>query len=148
MENKTENRILIYSLIFLTFFMGILVYASTHQDGNLPDCIPYAAKLSKTGVDTIDDQYYQVFYEAKMWSFEPAQVIIPQGSTVEFFLHSKDVVHGFDIYEKNVNLMAVPGTLTKYKIKFDKPGVYKITCHEYCGAGHQNMQGEIIVYEK
>ena len=24
-------------------------------------------------------------------------------------------------------------------------GVYKITCHEYCGVGHQAMQSEIIV---
>jgi cytochrome c oxidase subunit 2 len=45
-------------------------------------------------------------------------------------------------------MMAVYGAVNKSTAKFDKPGVYKITCHEYCGAGHQNMQAEIIVNYK
>ena len=80
-----------------------------------------------------------------MWQFEPAQINIPAGSEVDFFLTSHDVVHGFNISEKNVNLMAIYGSINKTTVKFDKPGVYKITCHEYCGVGHQAMQGEVVV---
>ena len=43
------------------------------------------------------------------------------------------------------SMMAVYGNINKSTVKFDKPGVYKITCHEYCGVGHQNMQAEVIV---
>ena len=88
---------------------------------------------------------YQVYAIAQMWQFQPAQIYISVGSEVDFFLTSKDVVHGFNIAEKNVNLMAVAGNINKTTVKFDKPGVYKITCHEYCGVGHQNMQSEVIV---
>jgi cytochrome c oxidase subunit 2 len=80
-----------------------------------------------------------------MWQFQPSEIYIPKGSEVDFFLTSKDVVHGFNIAEKNVNMMAVYGNINKTTVKFDKPGVYYITCHEYCGVGHQNMQAQVIV---
>jgi cytochrome c oxidase subunit 2 len=41
--------------------------------------------------------------------------------------------------------MAVYGNINKTTVCFKKPGVYKITCHEYCGVGHQLMQAEVIV---
>ncbi len=80
-----------------------------------------------------------------MWQFEPSDIKVPAGSEVDIYLSSKDVVHGFNIAEKNVNMMAVYGSINKTTVKFDKPGVYTITCHEYCGAGHQFMEGRIVV---
>jgi cytochrome c oxidase subunit 2 len=96
-------------------------------------------------VNKLDDKTYQVFAVAQMWSFQPAEIYIPVGSEVDFYLTSKDVVHGFNIAEKNVNMMAVYGGVTKSTVKFEKPGIYNITCHEYCGTGHQNMQAQVIV---
>ena len=93
----------------------------------------------------LDDKTYQVYAVAQMWQFQPSEVYIPVGSEVDFYVTSKDVVHGFNIHQKNINLMAVYGNINKTTVKFDKPGVYKITCHEYCGAGHQTMQAEVIV---
>ncbi|MFN3655184.1 MAG: alpha/beta hydrolase, partial [Candidatus Nitrosotenuis sp.] len=72
-------------------------------------------------------------YLAKMWYFEPAEVEIPAGSVVDIYLTSGDVIHGFQIDNTNVNLMAIPGTVAYARYKFDKPGVYHIVCHEYCG---------------
>jgi len=43
--------------------------------------------------------------------------------------------------------MAVYGNINKTTVKFENPGIYKITCHEYCGVGHQSMQAEVIVTE-
>jgi len=44
-----------------------------------------------------------------------------------------------------VNMMAVYGGVNKTTVKFDKPGVYPIVCHEYCGSGHQHMKADVIV---
>jgi cytochrome c oxidase subunit 2 len=93
----------------------------------------------------LDNKTYQVYSVASMWQFQPSEIYIPKGSEVDFFLTSKDVVHGFNIAEKNVNMMAVYGNINKTTVKFDKPGIYYITCHEYCGVGHQNMQAQVIV---
>ena len=117
------------------------------KNNDLPECLPFDKTYTEAKVTKLDDKTYQVYAVAQMWQFEPAQIQVPAGSEVDFFLTSKDVVHGFNIAEKNVNLMAVYGNINKTTVKFDKPGVYKITCHEYCGVGHQNMQGEVIVNE-
>jgi len=145
MLDKFENRILIITGIVIMVFIFSLVYAKTVRKIDLPECVPYSKVYTQPKITRLDSTTFQVFAVAQMWQFQPSQIYIPAGSTVDFYVTSKDVVHGFYIEEKNVNMMAVYGGINKTTVKFDKPGVYKITCHEYCGAGHQNMQAEVIV---
>jgi cytochrome c oxidase subunit II len=142
--DNSEKKILIGTGILLSLFIFSILYART-KNNDLPECLPFNKTYLEPKVTKLDDKTYQVFAVAQMWQFQPAQIYIPVGSEVDFFLTSKDVVHGFNIAEKNVNMMAVYGNINKTTVRFDKPGVYKITCHEYCGAGHQAMQGEVIV---
>jgi len=142
--DKTEKKVIIITGIVLSTFVFSILYARGKYN-DLPACLPYDKTYTEPQIKKIDDQTYQVYAVAKMWQFQPAQIYIPVGSEVDFFLTSGDVVHGFNIAEKNVNLMAIYGSINKATVKFDKPGVYKITCHEYCGIGHQGMQAEVIV---
>lgn len=143
--DKYELRILAWTAILLTIFLVSVMRASSKYATDLPECIPYDASFTKPGIKKIDDKVYQVFANAQMWSYEPSEMYFPVGSEVDFYLSSKDVVHGFHIAEKGINMMAVPGGINKTSVKFDKPGVYQIVCHEYCGSGHQHMRAEIIV---
>jgi cytochrome c oxidase subunit II len=142
--DKSEKKVLMITGATLALFIFSILYARGKYN-DAPECLPYDKTYETPKVTKLDDKTYQVFAVAQMWQFQPSQVYIPVGSEVDFFLTSKDVVHGFNIAEKNVNLMAVYGNINKTTVKFDKPGVYKITCHEYCGVGHQNMQAEVIV---
>lgn len=143
--DKSEKLILYITLGITGLFVFSLLYAKNKFQSDVPECLPYDKAYEQPKVTQLDEKTYQVFAVASMWQFEPAQIQIPAGSTVDFFLVSKDVVHGFHIYEKNLNMMAVFGGLNKATVKFDKPGVYDIVCHEYCGVGHQNMRGQVIV---
>ena len=144
--DKSEKKVIIITGAVLSLLIFSILYARG-KNNDLPECLPFDKTYTEAKVTKLDDKTYQVYAVAQMWQFEPAQIQVPAGSEVDFFLTSKDVVHGFNIAEKNVNLMAVYGNINKTTVKFDKPGVYKITCHEYCGVGHQNMQGEVIVNE-
>ncbi len=31
-------------------------------------------------------------------------------------------------------------------VEFDEPGEYGVVCNEYCGSGHHDMEGELIVH--
>jgi cytochrome c oxidase subunit 2 len=143
--DKTEKRIMMASGAVMALFLFSVLYAKGKYKSDVPECIPYNKAYTEPRVNKLDDSTYQVFAVAQMWQFQPSEIYIPVGSEVDFFLSSKDVVHGFNIAEKNVNMMAVYGNINKTTVKFEKPGVYKITCHEYCGTGHQNMQAEVIV---
>ncbi|WP_295116980.1 cupredoxin domain-containing protein [uncultured Chitinophaga sp.] len=145
MLDKFEIKVLrITGLLIVIFFFAIL-YVTGKRKVDVTECIPYDKAYTEPRIQKIDDKTYQVFAVAGMWSFEPSVINIPPGTEVDFYVTSKDVVHGFNIAERNVNMMAVYGGISKTTVKFKEPGVYKITCHEYCGTGHQNMQAEVIV---
>ena len=142
--DKLEIRVIIWSGSLMVVFIMALLYAAHARNLDVPACVPYDNNY-KAQVKKVDDGTYEIFYVAKMWTFEPAEVYLPTGSEVDLYLTSQDVVHGFHIEKKGVNLMAVPGGINKVNFKFKEPGVYKIVCHEYCGTGHQSMMSEIIV---
>jgi cytochrome c oxidase subunit 2 len=58
-----------------------------------------------------------------------------------------DVQHGVKILRTNVNMMILPGQVSTLSATFEEPGTYQFICHEYCGAAHHTMYGQIIVEE-
>jgi cytochrome c oxidase subunit 2 len=88
---------------------------------------------------------YEVYLRAQIWSFTPAEIQIPVGSTVTFFATSQDVQHGVKITGTNINMMILPGQISTLKATFDQVGTYNFVCHEYCGAMHHTMYGRIVV---
>lgn len=143
--DKIEKRVILATMALMGLFVFSLLYAKDKYDTDVPECLPYDKAYSEPKVNKLDSLTYEVYYVASMWQFQPAEVFIPVGSEVDMYLTSKDVVHGFNISNKNVNMMATYGALNKVRVKFDKPGIYDIVCHEYCGVGHQNMRGQVIV---
>lgn len=143
--DKLEKGVIISSMVLSGLFVFSLLYAKNKYNTDLPECLPYDKAYSEPKVEKLDEKTYQVFAVAGMWQFEPSEIYVPVGAEVDFYLTSKDVVHGFNISEKNVNMSAIYGAITKSTVKFDKPGVYDIVCHEFCGVGHQNMHAQVIV---
>ena len=144
MDKYEIRTIVLTGFTLAIFIVAILKSMFTYATG-IPECIPYDESFTEPRIEKLDEKLYQVFALAQMWSFEPHEIRLPVGAEVDFYLTSKDVVHGFHINEVSLNMMAVPGGINKETVTFRKPGVYKIICHEYCGSGHQHMMGEIIV---
>ncbi len=143
--DKSEKRVVGITLALIGLFVFSLLYAKGKYKSDVPECLPYDKAYEEPKINKLDSTTYQVFSVASMWQFQPAEIYVPVGSEVDFYLTSKDVVHGFNIAQKNVNMMAVHGAINKTTVKFNKPGVYDIVCHEYCGVGHQNMRAQVIV---
>ncbi len=88
---------------------------------------------------------YDAYVRAQIWAFLPNEIRIPAGSTVTFYLTSLDAQHGFMIERTNINVMVLPGQVSRITARFDHPGEYRFFCHEYCGLGHHAMFGKVIV---
>lgn len=84
-----------------------------------------------------------VHAEASQWQWEMSRNRFQAGETVEFRVTSKDVNHGFGIYDASMTMLAqvqaMPGYTNKLQYTFDQPGEYKIMCMEYCGVAHHSM---------
>lgn len=144
--HPSEKKVIVITGVVLALFIFSILYARG-RNNELPGCLPFDKTYLEPKITQLDQHTFQVYAVAQMWQFQPYQIHIPAGSEVDFFVTSKDLVHGFNISEKNVNMMAVYGNINKTTVKFENPGIYKITCHEYCGVGHQAMQAEVIVTE-
>lgn len=142
---STERFVLLFSLVMVVVFTTAILVSSKGLGIEVAECLPVEKTFTEGKVSKLDDHTYRVYYVAGMWSFDPAVVEVPLESELDIYLTSKDVVHGLHISDKNVNLMAVPGTINNTRVKFHKRGEYNVVCHEYCGTGHQNMLGKIIV---
>ena len=145
--DSSEKKVIGITGTVLALFIFSILYARG-RNNELPECLPFNKAYLEPKITQLDAKTFQVYAVAQMWQFQPNQINIPAGSEVDFFVTSKDVVHGFNISEKNVNLMAIYGNINKTTVKFNKPGIYKIICHEYFGVGHQAMQAEVIVNER
>jgi cytochrome c oxidase subunit II len=66
---------------------------------------------------------------------------------VEYTLHlsSMDVNHGFSLLPLNVNIQVVPGYDYGIRVTPTESGDFRIVCNEFCGIGHHNMVGKVIV---
>jgi cytochrome c oxidase subunit 2 len=82
-----------------------------------------------------------------MWRFEPEEVTVTAGSTVDIYLSTTDVTHGLILLGTNLNLMAVPGVVNYARVKFDQPHDYQVLCHEFCGLGHDRMAARFRVVD-
>ena len=129
----------------LAVFLFAVLYNSYSRKIDMPTCIPFDKTFEKSEIKEIDKGLYEVYLVAHMWTYDPVDIEIPAGSTVDFYLTSTDVVHGFHINEKGVNMMAIPGSINKITTRFKEPGTYRFVCNEFCGSGHQNMAGTITV---
>ena len=87
-----------------------------------------------------------IYLLAEMWQWRP---VIKLQKGVEYTLHlsSSDVNHGFSLLPVNANFQVVPGYDYALKIVPNEVGDYEVVCNEFCGIGHHNMVGKIIVEE-
>jgi len=88
---------------------------------------------------------YEARIIAGIWVFNPAELRVPEGSEVTFVGTSRDVIHGLFLPDVDVNVMLIPGQVTRITTRMPKAGEYPFICHEYCGIAHHTMAGKIIV---
>ncbi len=86
---------------------------------------------------------------AQQWSWTFSQNEIPSGVPVEFVVTSKDVNHGFGIFDPQGRLIAqvqaMPGYTNHLIYVFTQPGKYTVRCLELCGVPHHVMAAPLTV---
>ena len=86
---------------------------------------------------------------ASRYRFEPASLEVTEGDRVILTLRSADTTHGFAIPELKVKA-TVPKGGAPVTVEFmaSKAGTFPFACSEYCGSGHRQMKGRLVVAER
>lgn len=77
--------------------------------------------------------------------FAKTSITVHTGDTVILRIKNLDVPHGFALEEFGVNTVTPPGQVTEAKFVATKEGSFTFFCTVFCGTGHPNHKGTLMV---
>ena len=117
-------------IVLVSLLMGTIFY------------VPYGDSAGPNG------QIVRVTGVQFAWAIDAPQGIVT-GRPVTFIARSRDVAHGFGVYNPDGVLIFQAQVVADHDQKivhtFSQPGVYTVHCLEFCGAGHQKMSTTFVV---
>lgn len=81
----------------------------------------------------------------RQYAWDPSVITVKQGELVRLIVHNADVQHGLVIPELNVLNIDIPPEGAVIEFEASKAGTFVFFCSYYCGEGHSEMRGKIIV---
>ena len=84
---------------------------------------------------------------AQRFRYTPNEIVLQKGKPARLEFRALDFTHGFTIPDLGIRADLPPGKVTQIRLTPDKAGVYDFLCDNFCGAGHEQMNGRIIVKE-
>jgi len=87
----------------------------------------------------------EIAIQASKFEFTPDTVKVKRGQPVTFVLTSIDRIHGFKMPDFGVRTDIVPDQETRVTITPQKAGSFAFFCDVFCGDGHEDMGGTLVV---
>src|SRR4051794_11716829 len=84
---------------------------------------------------------------ARDFAFSPGTITVKKGVPVTMELTSADRKHGFGLRAFGVRTEVTPGNVSRVSFTPDRTGRFTFSCDVFCGDGHEEMMGTLIVTE-
>ncbi|HQR04589.1 MAG: cupredoxin domain-containing protein [Proteobacteria bacterium] len=85
--------------------------------------------------------------EARRFQYTPSQIVARRGETVTLAVRAIDFTHGFSLPELGTRIDLIPGRVVKLRLQLTRAGRFTYLCDNFCGDGHEGMNGTLIVEE-
>ncbi|RPH41706.1 MAG: hypothetical protein EHM91_09930 [Planctomycetota bacterium] len=86
---------------------------------------------------------------AERFKFTPNRLEVNQGDTVRVTVRSADSTHGWKVKALDLDLLAKKGGKPEtFEFVAERAGTFPIACSEYCGKGHEDMKGVLVVHAR
>lgn len=83
--------------------------------------------------------------EARKFRYTPNEIRVKKGERVMLELTALDFVHGFNLPDFHVRADIPPGKATMVALNPTETGRFTFLCDNFCGEGHEQMNGVLIV---
>lgn len=154
MKVHAYEKAYILTGVFVLIACGLaIIYASLGMGIHLPGVagrvdpqrLATTPPFDQPGVRQTGPNQYEAVIIGRIWQFQPAEIRIPAGAEVTIVATTADVIHGLAVAGTRVNMMLIPGQISRNTYRFDDPGERLLVCHEYCGIGHHTMAGRFVI---
>jgi cytochrome c oxidase subunit II len=82
---------------------------------------------------------------ARKFVFVPAEIRVKKGETVVLQFTAPEVPMGFNLPDFSTRADIIPGKVSTLRLTPDKTGSFTFACDVFCGSGHEDMAGTLIV---
>ena len=91
------------------------------------------------------EQPAEIHISAKKFEYHPNKVTAKLGQPVVLVLTSEDRIHGFKMPDFGLRTDIVPGQETRVTLTPNKAGSFTFFCDVFCGDGHEDMDGTLVI---
>lgn len=84
---------------------------------------------------------------ARKFEYEPNEIVVHRGVPVVLELTALDREHGFKLPALGLSAKVEPGQITRLRIVPSTTGRFPFACNVFCGSGHEDMTGELVVVD-
>ena len=84
---------------------------------------------------------------ARKFEFTPGEVTLKKDVPTVLEFTAPDAVMGFSAPDFKVRADIIPGKVARVRLVPQKTGSFEYLCDIFCGDGHENMHGRIIVVD-
>lgn len=82
---------------------------------------------------------------AQRFKYTPNEIHVREGEAVVLLVKALDFVHGMRFPDYGLRYDLMPGKITRVLLSPKTIGTYDFVCDNFCGDGHEDMHGQIIV---
>jgi cytochrome c oxidase subunit II len=83
---------------------------------------------------------------ARRFTYSPDVIELQLGVPVVIELTSADRDHGFSVPDLGLRIDVEPGKTARVRFVPSKVGTFAFHCDVFCGSGHEEMAGRIVVF--
>jgi cytochrome c oxidase subunit II len=121
----------------------------TNTKVHLLQLTPFAlAILTALSTQSIEAAPEVIQIQAKCYQYSPREIHLKKGVPVVLQITTLDKAHGFYVPDMNIDATAKPGKPAQVSVTPTKSGIFPFSCDVFCGDGHDNMEGKLIVTDK
>ena len=81
----------------------------------------------------------------RRFEYVPNETTLKVNQPVTLNLRSIDFIHGFNVPDLGIRADLLPGLVTQIEITPRQIGTLEFHCDNFCGEGHERMNGRFIV---
>ncbi len=101
--------------------------------------------LSQTPALTANERVVRI--TAQRFAYNPAEVTLVRGQPVVLELASLDRSHGFRVPSLDLRTEVPENGVARVRVVPERAGRFFFVCDVFCGSGHEEMEGAIVVTE-
>lgn len=143
-------------IIFITLILSLFILAAcSHNKESTQATVPTpdqsiittdsSNKNNNVNSNSANNPTKEFNIIAKQWDFEPSAITVNVGDKVILNIENVDVKHGFNLPAFGINEDLDVGKITRIEFIADKIGEFPFYCSVYCGTGHGDMKGKLVV---